>query len=158
VLKLPKMTQEEIEWVIKEQNICRIAFFDVDEKFPYVSPFQYAYLDNKFHFHFTDYGKKIKILEKNRNVCVSIEKFEPDLSEFYFISIQGTLELVENKIEKYKALEQMFQKARKKYSQNFLSAHGIDKEKGWEGLKRSDPLIIYLLEEKKPRIALKSKY
>ncbi|MEJ2251551.1 MAG: pyridoxamine 5'-phosphate oxidase family protein [Candidatus Lokiarchaeota archaeon] len=150
------MTENEIENILNEQNICRIAF--IDDEYPYISPFQYVYTNHRLFFHFTDYGKKMKILENNKNVCVSIEKFDPNLSEFYFVSIQGILKPIINKIEKYKVVDKMVERLRKKYSKNFLSAHGIDKEKGWEGFKRSEPLKIYFLEEKKSRIALKSKY
>ena len=150
------MSKEEIEEVLNEQNICRIAFYD--EEYPYISPFQYVILDNILYFHFTEYGKKMDILEKNRNVCVSIEKFASDLSDFYFISLQGSLMPIKNKIEKYKVVDKMVEKLRKKYSTNFLVTNGIDREKGWEGFKRSEPLIIYYLDEKKSRVALKSKY
>jgi nitroimidazol reductase NimA-like FMN-containing flavoprotein (pyridoxamine 5'-phosphate oxidase superfamily) len=37
-VKLPKMTEDEIAGLIKEQLICRIAF-KVD-KIPYIAPFQ----------------------------------------------------------------------------------------------------------------------
>lgn len=97
-LKLPTMSDNEIKQALQEGNISRIAF--VDDTYPYIAPFQYVNLDNTLYFHFTDYGKKKNILEKNQNVCVSIEHLEDDLSSFYFISIQGKLALVEDKQEK----------------------------------------------------------
>jgi len=88
-IKLPKMSEEEIREAINSHNLCRIAF--IDDDFPYISPFQYVCIDNTLYFHFTDYGKKRELLSKNPNVCVSIENFEPDLSSYYFISMQGIL-------------------------------------------------------------------
>jgi len=80
IVKLPKMDEKEIREAIKSNNLCRIAF--IEGNFPYISPFQYVFLNNALYFHFTDYGKKMQILKKNRNVCVSIERFEQDLSSY----------------------------------------------------------------------------
>ena len=124
-LKLPKMTSIEIIQALQEGNISRIAFVEGD--YPYIAPFQYVNLDNTLYFHFTDYGKKKNILEKNQNVCVSIEHLEDDLSSFYFISIQGKLALVKDKQEKLEVLKQMVKYARKTYSPNFLTAHCFEK-------------------------------
>ena len=73
VVKLPQMTEDEIKKVIDAQDLCRIAF--IDENYPYIAPFQYIYVNNSFYFHFTDYGKKMEILEKNNKVAVSLEQF-----------------------------------------------------------------------------------
>jgi len=153
VIKLPKMSEIEIDTAIKSNNLCRIAFIDGD--YPYISPFQYAYIDDNLYFHLTDYGKKKKILVKNPNVCVSIENFKPDLSEYYFISIQGMLKLVKDKDLIQKVINQMVKQAREKYSKNFLSAHGFDKKVGWEHFTPKDQLVYKLEKVKKP-IGLKS--
>ncbi|MFX1531941.1 MAG: pyridoxamine 5'-phosphate oxidase family protein [Promethearchaeota archaeon] len=152
-LKLPKMDKKEIKQALQEENICRIAF--IDDKFPYISPFQYVYLDDILYFHFTDYGKKKKILEKNKNVCVSIEHLDKDLDSFYFISMQGKLALVENEDEKLKVFKQIVNNARKIYSQNFLTAHGFEKEKGWDVLADKNQILYKFIEINKP-IGLKS--
>ena len=119
IIKLPKMNEKEIKEAKKSQNLCRIAF--IDGEYPYISPFQYVLIDDVLFFHFTDYGKKKKILSKNANVCVSIEKFEPDLSSYYFISLQGKLELVEDNDLKNRVINQMTKSASNKYSRNFLN-------------------------------------
>jgi nitroimidazol reductase NimA-like FMN-containing flavoprotein (pyridoxamine 5'-phosphate oxidase superfamily) len=152
-LKLPKMDEKEIKQALQEKNICRIAF--IDDKFPYISPFQYVYLNDELYFHFTDYGKKKKILEKNKNVCVSIEHLEEDLSAFYFISMQGKLTLVEDKVEKLNVFKHIVNKARKAYSQNFLTAHGFEKEKGWDALTGKNQVLYKFIKMRKP-IGLKS--
>jgi nitroimidazol reductase NimA-like FMN-containing flavoprotein (pyridoxamine 5'-phosphate oxidase superfamily) len=155
LVKLPKMNEEEIKTAIEKDNICRIAFIDND--FPYISPFQYVFHKNTLYFHITDYGKKMKILEnkKRNNVCVAIEKFEPDLSYYYFIAIQGRLEKVEDEKQIADITEKMVGEARKKYSTNFLAAHGFDNKKGWEEFSLDKGVKIYKLKEMKRRIGLK---
>ncbi|MFX1412975.1 MAG: pyridoxamine 5'-phosphate oxidase family protein [Promethearchaeota archaeon] len=154
IVKLPKMNESEINKALSEGNICRIAFIDGD--FPYISPFQYVYLNNTLYFHFTDYGKKKEILSRNRNVCVSIEKFEEDLSSFYFISIQGKLTEVKDINERKQVIKQMMTKAKNKYSPNFLSVHGFEKVKGWDVFSDEKPLKIYKLDNISYKIGLKS--
>jgi nitroimidazol reductase NimA-like FMN-containing flavoprotein (pyridoxamine 5'-phosphate oxidase superfamily) len=153
IIKLPKMSQTDIEEAIESQNLCRIAF--IDDEFPYISPFQYVYIDETMYFHFTDYGKKKEILSKNTNVCVSIEKFEPDLSSYYFISMQGKLELVEDHSLKTKVISQMAKSASKNYSHNFLSVHGFEKSQGWDAFIAKNQ-IIYKFNQIGNLIGLKS--
>ena len=153
IVKLPKMENREIKETIDSQNLCRIAF--IDDTYPYIAPFQYVNLDNTLYFHFTDYGKKKNILEKNQNVCVSIEHLEDDLSSFYFISIQGKLALVKDKQEKLEVLKQMVKYARKTYSPNFLTAHGFEKENEWDVLVKKN-LVLYKFVQMREPIGLKS--
>ncbi len=153
VKKLAHMSEREINTTINSHNLCRIAF--IDGEYPYISPFQYAYINNELYFHFTDYGKKKEILLKNQNVCVSIENFKSDLSSYFFISIQGKLELVEDAVLKSKTLNQMAELARKKYSKNFLLAHGFDKEEEWDILTSKNQTIYKLKVFNNP-IGLKS--
>lgn len=147
------MDDNEIKQALQNEKICRIAF--IDDKYPYISPFQYAYINDTLYFHFTDYGKKKKILEKNTNVCVSVEHLEEDLSAFSFISMQGKLVLVEDEEEKLNVLTHMVKIARKTYSQNFLAAHGFEKGKGWEAINNKNELIYKFVEMREP-IGLKS--
>ena len=153
VVKLPEMSEEEIKDAFQRNYLCRIAFIDKD--FPYISPFQYVYLDDQMYFHFTDYGKKMKIIEQNNHVCVSIENFEPDLKKYYFISLQGKLIAVEDNERKKKILLKMASDAKEKYSLNFLTAHGFNKEKGWDAFELKNQLIFTLIQKKKA-IGLKS--
>jgi nitroimidazol reductase NimA-like FMN-containing flavoprotein (pyridoxamine 5'-phosphate oxidase superfamily) len=153
IVKLAQMSENEINSAIDSQNLCRIAF--IDDEYPYISPFQYVFMDNNLYFHFTNYGKKKKILTKNPNVCVSIENFKHDLSSYYFISIQGKLEIVEDIDLRVKIMKQMAELARKKYSKNFLQAHGFDKEEDWDILASENQLIYKLNVSNKP-IGLKS--
>lgn len=147
------MTEKEIKEAINSQDLCRIAF--LDDKYPYICPFQYVLFEDNLFFHFTDYGKKKRILTKNPNICVSIEKFEADLSSYYFISMQGKLELVEDNTLRNKIINQMVRSARSKYSKNFLSVHGFEKTKGWDGFTVKDQLIYKFKQVRNP-IGLKS--
>ncbi len=153
MIKLPKMEEREIKEAINTHNLCRIAF--IDEKYPYIAPFQYAYIDDVFYFHFTDYGKKKEILMKNQNICISIEHFEQDLSGYYFISMQGKLELVEDDNLKEKVMNHMAKSAKMKYSKNFLSVHGFEKSEGWDVFTAKEQLV-YRFKPIGPPIGLKS--
>jgi len=154
IVKLPKMNEREIKKALLKENICRIAFIDGD--FPYICPFQYIYFNDALYFHFTNYGKKKKILSKNKNVCVSIENFEKDLSKYYFISIQGKLHKVSDINERRDVIKKMVDKAKNKFSTNFLSVHGFNKEVGWDAFSEKKPLVIYKLDDIYYKIGLKS--
>lgn len=153
IVKLPKMSEEEIREAINSNTLCRIAF--IDDNFPYISPFQYVCIENLLYFHFTNYGKKKEILSKNPNVCISIENFKPDLSSYYFISMQGVLKIIKEKALKHKIMNEMLQIARENFSTNFLSAHGFKKKGGWDNFKIEDQ-IIYKFELVGKPIGLKS--
>lgn len=154
LIKLPKMNDEEIKVALKDNELCRIAF--IDGEYPYISPFQYVYINDCLYFHFTDYGKKKKILTKNKKVCVSIEHFESNLKKYYFISIQGNLREINNPQKKQEIINLILENAKEKFSTNFLSVHGLEKEKGWESMEISESFIIYKLKEIGKRIGLKS--
>lgn len=153
VVKLPVMTENEIRKALEDNYLCRIAF--IDGEYPYISPFQYVYLNDQIYFHFTNYGKKMEIIKRSKNVCVSIENFEPDLKKYYFISIQGELVSVNNVEEKKEILMKMGKEAEDKYSRNFLTAHGFDKGQGWDAFELQNQLIFVLMQKKKA-IGLKS--
>jgi hypothetical protein len=154
VVKLPKMTEKEIQEVIKKNNICRIAF--IDDEFPYISPFQYLYENDTLYFHLTDYGKKVEILKKNNNVCVAIEEFDEDLSQFQFISIQGKLKELKDLEEKKVIAKKMVKQASTQYSKQFLKAHGFKKEDDWDKFSSDTSVRIFKLKERGKRVALKS--
>lgn len=153
IIKLPKMEEEEIKEAINSHSLCRIAF--IDNEYPYIAPFQYVCINNVLFFHLTDYGKKKKILQKNQNICLSIEHFEPDLSSYYFISIQGKLELIEDNKLKKEVIDQIANSARKRYSKNFLSVHGFEKTQGWDVFTAKDQLV-YKFKQIGTPIGLKS--
>jgi len=143
IIKLPVMEKHEIQKIIQDQILCRIAF--KDSEYPYIAPFQYVYLNGSLYFQFTNYGKKMKLLDRDNRVCVEIEKIHPDLSEYYFVSLRGKLNIVKNSKEREEVVRRMAEEGKKKFSENFLTAHGLNKNDGWSSFTPEKPLIIVKL-------------
>jgi len=66
---------KDIEDIIRKATICRLALCEGDR--PYIVPLCFGYEDGKLYFHSASRGRKLKILENNRNVC-----FEMDIGMF----------------------------------------------------------------------------
>jgi nitroimidazol reductase NimA-like FMN-containing flavoprotein (pyridoxamine 5'-phosphate oxidase superfamily) len=145
LVKLPAMTREEIDQVIKEQFLCRIAFRG--ENSPYIAPFQYVTENGQLYFHFTEYGTKIGLLKEGFPVCVEIEKYSPNLSEYAFVTLTGTLKLVIEEAERRMAIQKMAETGSAKLSTNFLCAHGFESKSGWASFNAEQPILIVKLEE-----------
>jgi len=62
--------KEEIERIISKCEVCYVAMVDENNK-PYVIPMNFGYKDDCIYLHSSQTGKKIDILEKNNNVCVT---------------------------------------------------------------------------------------
>jgi nitroimidazol reductase NimA-like FMN-containing flavoprotein (pyridoxamine 5'-phosphate oxidase superfamily) len=148
------MEKREIEKLIQEQMLCRIAF--KGNKYPYMAPFQYVFMNGSLYFHFTDYGRKMRLLERDKRVCVEIERYRTDLSEYSFVVLRGTLKVVTDPQERAKVIKRMGEEGKQKLSRNFLVAHGFKKEEGWSSLNPEKPLVIVKLEEIAEEIGLKS--
>ena len=149
------MSKAEIKQLINDQILCRIAFRGTAVS--YIAPFQYVSIEDKLYFHFTNYGKKMGLLEEGKPVCVEIEKYNADLSEYSFVVMIGRLKIVNDSGEKNGAIERMVKIAKKRsLSTNFLSAHGLPREAGWDSLSSDKPLIIVKLDDVTEIIGLKS--
>ncbi len=154
IFRLPRMNKQEIEKLIQEQKICRIAF--KGDEYPYMAPFQYVFTNGSIYFHFTDYGGKMRLLEKDKRVCVEIEKYKPDLSEYQFVVLRGSLKVVTDSHERVGVIKKMAEDGQQKFSPNFLAAHGFKKEEGWSSFNQGKPLVIVKLENVAQEIGLKS--
>ncbi|MDO8055756.1 MAG: pyridoxamine 5'-phosphate oxidase family protein [Candidatus Hermodarchaeota archaeon] len=154
IVKLPQMERQRVEELLKNQVLCRIAF--KGEEYPYIAPFQYAYLDGNLYFHFTRYGKKIALITKDNRVAVEIESYESDLSQYSFVVFRGELEEVKDNKEKIKALARMAEIGSQRLSTNFLAAHGLDKSDGWHALPAEKSLAIMKLTNVNETVALGS--
>lgn len=143
MFRLPQMSKKEIRNLVSRQFLCRIAF--AGDMYPHIVPLQYVFLDNVLYFHFTEYGTKMKLLESRRQVCVEIEKYDLDLSEFQFVILKGNLEIVTDPFERKKAITKMAEHGRRKLSRNFLTAHGFSKGKDWSSFSPEKPLKIVKL-------------
>ncbi|MGD2142637.1 MAG: pyridoxamine 5'-phosphate oxidase family protein [Candidatus Bathyarchaeota archaeon] len=148
------MKEKEIEELLNQQKICRIAFHG--EVYPYLAPFQYVRIGDTLYFHFTDYGRKMKLLDRDSRVCVGIEKLEPDMSEYRFVVLRGSLKKVEDPEERAEAIMKLAQEGKETLSENFLAAHGFKKESGWSALSQEKPMVIFKLAEITDTIGLKS--
>jgi len=155
LVKLPRMAKAEIDNLVREQILCRIAFGR--KTAPYIAPFQYVFIGGHLYFHFTNYGRKMGLLEEGQQVCVEIEKYKEDLSKYSFIVLVGKLKIVTDQQERAKAIAKMVETAKAKpLSSNFLQAHGIPKKAGWSALSKDKPLIIVKLVEVTEITGLKS--
>jgi nitroimidazol reductase NimA-like FMN-containing flavoprotein (pyridoxamine 5'-phosphate oxidase superfamily) len=154
VIKLPRMKDHEIDSLIQKQMICRIVF--KGEEYPYVALFQYVCKNGSLYFHFTDYGKKMKLLETDQKVCVEIENYRKNLSEYRFVLLRGTLKVVKDARERADVIKKMAEQGRQKLSRNFLPAHGLKAEDGWASFNSTMPIIIVKLDEVSEKIGLKS--
>ena len=153
--KLPRMSEQEIDELIEEQMLCRIAF--QGKKAPYIAPFQYAWVNRQLYFHFTKYGKKIGFLEEGNLVCVEIEKYTKDLKEYKFVTLTGELKTVTEPRERARAIKKLVETAKNRgLSENFLAAHGFAKENGWDSLTPEKPITVIKLENIIERSGLKS--
>lgn len=154
VVKLPKMTEEEINDFIEKQTLCRIAFRG--ERYPYIAPFQYVTIDGTMYFHFTNYGKKMKMITADSRACVEVERYSPDLEEYKFVSLRGELEIVEDQKERTKGIMKLMEKGRESLSKNFLWAHGIHPSEDWSSLNPEKPLVLVRLSKVVEKVGLKS--
>jgi nitroimidazol reductase NimA-like FMN-containing flavoprotein (pyridoxamine 5'-phosphate oxidase superfamily) len=153
IKKLPKMSEEEIFQLLKKQSLCRIAFRG--ESYPYIAPFQYVVINENLYFHFTNYGKKIDFLKQDNPVCVEIEKYSQDLGKFAFVILQGKLKTVDDSQERSMVLEKISIEGKKKFSENFLLAHGFSLGSKWGDLTKK-PLVIVKLHNVVKKTGLKS--
>ena len=97
IVKIPLMTKEEYDEFIGEKFISRIAF---SGEYPYIAPFLYVFDGEHIYFLSTKYGRKIELLKNNPYVAVEIEEFEPDLSSYKFVTLQGQIVQVTDEDEK----------------------------------------------------------
>ncbi len=145
-VKLPKMTQAEIDQLITEQFLCRVAFKGTSA--PHIMPFQYVFFKGSLYFHFARYGKKLGLLGEGNPVCVEIERYTPDLGEYCFVVLTGKLQIVIDTQEKALVLSRLVMQAKAKgLSTNFLAAHGLQKGSAWSSLKaEKSPVIVKLVD------------
>jgi hypothetical protein len=148
------MKKSEIERLIKEQFLCRIAF--KGEEYPYVAPFQYVFANGTLYFHFTAYGRKMRLIDKHEKVCVEIEQYNSDLSRYMFITLKGKLRIVTDPVERAEAIQKMRDFGKKRLSRNFLAAHGLRADAHWDSLAAEEPIVIVKLDPLVAESGLKS--
>lgn len=155
-LRLPRMEEHEIKELIDEQRICRIAF--KGGEYPYLAPFLYMVRDGTMYFHFTDYGRKMRLIEEDSRACVGVERLEEDMSEYSFVVLRGSLQVVDDPVVRTEIIHKMAETAGGELSTNFLAAHGFDRNHGWEALSPEKPMVIVKLADVTDVIGFKSPY
>lgn len=143
-VKLPKMEDHEVEELINEQFLCRVAFKGTT--YPYIAPFQYVVVNGIIYLHFTEYGKKMNFLKQGTPVSVEIERYTSDLSEYAFVVLSGRLKLVKTPEERKVAVQKMAEVGRKRLSPNFLFAHGFSKGSEWLNFSEKQEILMIKLE------------
>ena len=63
--------QSEINKILTQEKICRIAM--IDNGFPYIVPMNFGYENGIFYFHSSHKGRKISILKCNPSACIEVE-------------------------------------------------------------------------------------
>jgi nitroimidazol reductase NimA-like FMN-containing flavoprotein (pyridoxamine 5'-phosphate oxidase superfamily) len=114
IVKMPNMGKKEYDRLIREQYIARIVF--KGEKYPYIAPFLYVFDGKYIYFLSTRYGKKIEYFRQNPYVTVEIERYDPDLSNYAFVSLSGHLVEVTDEVIKKEAREHFIRLIREKKS------------------------------------------
>jgi len=148
------MKKNEIEKLIKEQFLCRISF--CGEEYPYIAPFQYVFANGTLYFHFTAYGRKMKQIDKDKQVCVEIEKYDPDLTRYMFVTLKGKLSIVSDPVERAEVIKKMREFGKEKLSRNFLAAHGLKTDESWDSLTAEKPIVIVKINPLIEKSGLKS--
>lgn len=64
--------REEIEKILKDGSICRLAMVDEDK--PYMVPMNFGYREGALYLHSAPEGRKIDLIRKNPNVCFEVDE------------------------------------------------------------------------------------
>jgi uncharacterized protein len=152
--KVPLMTKQEYDELIREQYISRIGFLG---EYPYIAPFMYVFDGSFIYFLSTKYGKKIKRLQSNPNVAVEIEKYEDDLSEYRFVTLQGRIVQLEDTNEKLDVRKRFFNLIRdESLSKNVLAALGHSPEDKLESIVKEERSYVWKLVDVESIIGIKT--
>jgi nitroimidazol reductase NimA-like FMN-containing flavoprotein (pyridoxamine 5'-phosphate oxidase superfamily) len=152
--KIPFMTKEEYDSLIKDGYVSRIAF---KGQYPYIAPFLYVFDGSFLYFLSTKYGKKVKLLNQDPQVAVEIECYQSDLSEFRFVTLQGTINSVAEEDEKKKVRGMFVDLIKgKELSTQILAALGHSPEEPLEKICQEERSYVWKLVDVQDIIALKS--
>ena len=126
MIKLPAMSQKEVEELLKSCKICRMAMNDRVQ--PYLICLDYVYLNGKMYFHFADYGRKMGLLEKDPHVSVELDQYNKSVTEYKNATFMGKLVKVTNGAEKKRASEALLRTITTSSGMKKVAArHGYDK-------------------------------
>ncbi|AFD01076.1 putative flavin-nucleotide-binding protein [Methanocella conradii HZ254] len=126
VLRLPSMSKLEVEELLKNSRICRLAFNDMPQ--PYIIPLDYVYMNGKMYFHFAGYGKKISLFEKDPHVSVEVDRYNDDITEYESVTLMGTLAKVTDMGEKMAVSKKLLESIKSRGGEkNVAARHGYER-------------------------------
>lgn len=142
IVRLPAMTDDEVEALLASQKICRMALNDDPQ--PYIIALDYLYLDGKLYFHMADYGRKMDMIKRSPRVSVEIDNFCSNTGDFHTITLMGQIERVADKAEKLKVAKALVTSAKERGGKtNVAMRHGV-KTLGAEALVATGSAIFRL--------------
>lgn len=151
--KIPFMSKKEYDCLIEERYVSRIAF---KGDYPYIAPFLYVFDGNNIYFLSTKYGKKVELLSQDPQVAVEIECYKPDMSQFRFVTLQGTIKSVEDEEEKRKVRIMFVSLIRdQELSPQILAALGHSPDEPLEKVCQEERSYVWKLVDVKDIVALK---
>ena len=152
--KIPLMTRREYDELIDECYVSRIAF---KGEYPYIAPFIYVFDGDFIYFLSTRYGKKIELFRKNPQVAVEIERYSEDLSDYRFVTLQGSIVEVDDEAQKKKVKEDFVELIRhKNLSNQIMAALGHSPDDPLEYLVEEDRSFIWKLADVKTITGIKN--
>lgn len=153
---MPNMGKKEYDRLIREQYVARIVF--KGENYPYIAPFLYVFDEKYLYFLSTRYGKKIEYFRQNPYVTVEIERYDPDLSNYAFVSLSGHLIEVTNEVSKKEVREHFIRLIREKnLSENIMIALGHSSQDPTEAIVREERNVIWKLTDVRKITGLKNR-
>jgi nitroimidazol reductase NimA-like FMN-containing flavoprotein (pyridoxamine 5'-phosphate oxidase superfamily) len=154
LVKIPLMGKKEYNNLINENYVCRIAF---NGEYPYIAPFLYGFDGEVLYFLSTKYGKKIEMFKENPHVAVEIENYIPDLSEYKFVTLQGSI-VEEKNPENQKHVREMFAHMIESLnlSRNIMSALGHKPDDPLESLVEKECSYVWKLVDVKNIVGIKN--
>lgn len=156
IVKMPNMGKKEYDRLIREQYVARIVF--KGENYPYIAPFLYVFDEKYLYFLSTRYGKKIEYFRQNPYVTVEIERYDPDLSNYAFVSLSGHLIEVTNEVSKKEVREHFIRLIREKnLSENIMIALGHSSQDPTEAIVREERNVIWKLTDVRKITGLKNR-
>jgi uncharacterized protein len=152
--KIPYMDKKEYDHLIKDGYVSRIGF---KGEYPYIAPFLYVFDGHFLYFLSTKYGKKVKLFKEDPQVAVEIECYQQDMSQFRFVTLQGTIKSVTGGDEKKKVRKMFVDLIREKeLSPQILAALGHSPEEPLEKVCQEERSYVWKLVDVQDIIALKN--
>lgn len=154
ILKVPLMKKKEYDEVINEGYISRIAF---QGEYPYIAPFLYVFDGSYLYFLSTKYGKKVEMFRENPRVAVEIEKYNSDLSEYKFVTLQGRIVEIRD-FKKKKSIRENFVDMikNKGLSENIMAALGHSPQDPPESLLEDERSSVWKLRDVQGIVGIKT--